>query len=184
MSSTLGCLIATCVALGCTFFAIRAIRPIGRTGRDPNADREEEVLPSAPLQRMAWWTLAAGFLLSVAIVGTVVKNGPSAFHGDPTVRVPVTIVTVCGAVLCFLPTIFLRLRVANRHFLLDERDREILGRAPAVQSTAMLVCVAIWSVVLTEVYWDRGQVPIVYLSLIFWSCFLIGCGILLGYGRR
>jgi hypothetical protein len=69
---------------------------------------------------------------------------------------------------------------------MDERDREIMNRAPAVRSAAALVTLAAWSVVLTEAYRDEGSVPLIFPNLIFASTFMVSVlarsvGVLLGY---
>jgi hypothetical protein len=51
-----------------------------------------------------------------------------------------------------------------------------------------VVSVAAWSIILTEAYWEAGQVPVAFLTLIFWSCLLVSTmalpvGVLIGYRR-
>jgi hypothetical protein len=71
---------------------------------------------------------------------------------------------------------------------LDERDKLIMAKAPNVQYLAVLFSVVAWGIVLTEVFRDQGQVPVIYLTLIMISTLIIGtiaqsAGILLGYWR-
>ena len=73
--------------------------------------------------------------------------------------------------------------------IVDERDEQILADAPMAQVFGMLACLTVWIVVLSEVYWDAGQVPIVLLSSIFYSTILVAAltlpiGILLAYSAR
>ena len=73
--------------------------------------------------------------------------------------------------------------------MIDERDREILARSFSVESMLVILSLAAWTVILTEVFWDEGAVPLGYLQLIFWSTFILGAfgrslGIVLGYRRE
>jgi len=70
----------------------------------------------------------------------------------------------------------------------DERDRLIMERAPRFQFLAVLFSLTAWVIVLTEVFRDQGQVPVIYLTLILISTLIIGTiaqalGILFGYWR-
>jgi len=71
---------------------------------------------------------------------------------------------------------------------IDERDKLIMSRAPRIQWLAIIFSLAAWIIVLTEAYWDQGQVPVVFLTLIFISTLVVSTlaeslGILIGYWR-
>jgi uncharacterized membrane protein len=104
------------------------------------------------------------------------------------VRLPVTALMLAALVASLVPMLVARRRVTSR-VLVDERDLEILARAPRVQGAAVLVCLALWTVALMEAFRAAGQVPMAFVVLVFWSC-LVGhalalpVGILVGYRRR
>ena len=69
----------------------------------------------------------------------------------------------------------------------DERDRLILGRTPVVQLWAVIFSLVIWTIVLTESYWDQG-IPPIFMYLVFMSTLIVSAvaqsiGILIGYWR-
>jgi hypothetical protein len=73
--------------------------------------------------------------------------------------------------------------------VVDERDRAILARSLSVESMIVLLSLVVWTVVLTEVYWDEGVAPVGYFQLLFWSTFVGGAfgrslGIVMGYRRE
>ena len=59
---------------------------------------------------------------------------------------------------------------------------------PLAEGGPMIVTLAAWLIGLQEVFWAVGQVPAVYLYLIFWSVLLVKglalpVGILVGFRR-
>jgi uncharacterized membrane protein len=100
----------------------------------------------------------------------------------------VEILLVAGLITYWLLMTHGLLRTDQSRVMIDERDKAILERAPTVQAQAMVVSVAAWAIILTEVYWETGQVPVAFLVLIFWSCLLVSAmalpmGVLIGYRR-
>ena len=90
-----------------------------------------------------------------------------------------------GVPLVYLIVVNLTLRKSGQ---VDERDRLIMERAPRIQFLAVLFSLIAWVIVLTEVFRDQGQVPVIYLNLIMISTLIIGTiaqslGILIGYWR-
>ena len=68
---------------------------------------------------------------------------------------------------------------------IDERDRLILGRAPVVQLWAVIFSLVIWTIVLTETYWDQG-IPPIFMYIVFIATLVVSAvaqsiGILIGY---
>jgi hypothetical protein len=64
-----------------------------------------------------------------------------------------------------------------------------MGRAPVVQLWAVFISLAVWSITLTEIYWDQGQIPVIFPYLVFMSLFIVNVlsqsiGILVGYWRN
>jgi hypothetical protein len=179
---------AVLVALAFTALAARAAlsrrepRAAG-VGEDVGGD-----LPPTPLQRVAWWTLAAGIVFAAAVVGALATFGVRRFLEDAGVRLPVTGLMLATIASSLAPMILAR-RGVKSGALVDERDLEILGRAPRVQGGAVLVCQALWTAAFMEVFRTEGTVPMAFVVVACWSCFVVHAlalpvGILLGYRRR
>ncbi len=63
-----------------------------------------------------------------------------------------------------------------------------MGKAPIIQLWAVSISLAVWSIALTEIYWDQGQIPVIFPYLILMSLFIVNVlsqsiGILIGYWR-
>jgi hypothetical protein len=146
-------------------------------------------LPATPLQRLAAWGLLAGLLPVIGAGAMVVWYGPQTIYDDDALRLVFTLLLLLVVVVFLVTTVLLKTWVTRADATLDERDRAILGRAPAFQSTAMLLTMAAWLVPLIEHFHSAGAVPLFYLYLIFWSCWAVSLlalplGILIGYRRR
>jgi len=129
--------------------------------------------------------LGIGIALAIAlIVVIIVKGDVTTFDEDLGFRLIVYAVWV-GVPLAYLIVVNLTLRKPEQ---LDERDRLIMGRAPQVQLLAVIFSLVAWVIVLTEVFHDQGQVPVIYLTFIMISTLIISTlaqslGILIGYWR-
>ena len=139
----------------------------------------------APLQKRALYSLGIGIALAIAlIVVIIVKGDVTTFDEDLGFRLIVYALWV-GVPLAYLIVVNLTLRKPEQ---LDERDRLIMGRAPQVQLLAVIFSLVAWVIVLTEVFHDQGQVPVIYLTFIMISTLIISTlaqslGILIGYWR-
>ena len=139
----------------------------------------------APLQKRALYSLGIGIALAIAlIVVIIVKGDVTTFDEDLGFRLIVYAVWV-GVPLAYLIVVNLTLRKPGQ---LDERDKLIMGRAPQVQLLAVIFSLVAWVIVLTEVFHDQGQVPVIYLTFIMISTLIISTlaqslGILIGYWR-
>lgn len=132
-----------------------------------------------PLNKHAWLSLVIGVVVALVMLVVVSIEGPRSFDENPGAQL-----TVTGLFVVALVTYALTMRAALRD--VDERDREIVNQAPAVQLIAALVTLAVWASVLTRVYGEDGSVPLVFPSLMCWSTFIVSVlarstGILLGY---
>jgi len=137
----------------------------------------------APLQKRALYGLAFGVVWAIAIIVVfIVKGGVSTFTEDQGFRIVIDVLWVGG--LIFYGILMLTLRKQSQ---VDERDRLILGRAPVVQLWAVIFSMVIWTIVLTESYWDQG-IPPIFMYLVFMSTLIVSAvaqsiGILIGYWR-
>ena len=139
----------------------------------------------APLQRRAFYGLIIGFVWIVAIIVVfVLKGGVGAFNEDQGFRLIIDGLWIGGLVAYLI----LFETVLNRPGRVDERDRLILNKAPRFQWLAVIFSLVAWVIALSESYRDEGQVPVVFLYLIFMSVLIVSMigqaiGILIGYRR-
>jgi hypothetical protein len=139
----------------------------------------------APLQKRALYSLSAGLILTAALITCfIIKGDVTAFDADEGFRYLVYAVLI-GVPLVYLILVNLTLRKPTQ---IDERDRRIMERAPRVQLIAIYFTLAAWIIILTEVYRETGQIPDVFLTIIFISVLIISTlaqslGILIGYWR-
>ncbi|MFC1984205.1 hypothetical protein ACFLVO_04265 [Chloroflexota bacterium] len=139
----------------------------------------------APLQKRALYSLGVGVVLAIALIMVfILKGDVTTFDEDLGFRLIVYALWV-GVPLASLIVVNLTLRKPEQ---VDERDRLIIGRAPNVQLLAVIFSLVAWVIVLTELYWAQGHVPVIYLTLIMISTLIIStiaqsAGILIGYWR-
>ncbi len=153
-----------------------------------DGEGEDAKGPMAPLQKQAWWGLCIGLATTVVILIVFIDRGATNYMHDRGMRLLVLGIFFTGMTLYLVMLAVMRARYGRNGIVEDERDRMIKARAPAVQLIAVLVLLGLWSIALTETYWDRGEVPIVYPDLMFWSCFIVAIltnsvAILIGYRR-
>ena len=139
----------------------------------------------APLQKRALYSFVIGLVLTISLVAFLVVQGDvTAFDRDPNLRLIMYAVLI-GVPLVYLILVNLTLRKPTQ---VDERDRLIIERSSRTQWLAVIFSLVTWTIALTEIYRDQGQVPIAFLNLIFMSTLIISAlaqslGILLGYWR-
>jgi len=137
----------------------------------------------APLQKRALYSFVIGLVLTIALIAVFVAQGDiTAFDRDQNLRL-ITYAVLIGVPLIYLILINLTLRKSTQ---LDERDRLITEKSSRAQWLAVIFTLVVWTIALTEVYRDQGQVPIVFLKLIFTSTLIFSTlaqslGILVGY---
>jgi hypothetical protein len=140
----------------------------------------------APLQKRALLSFLIGFAFTIALVVVLLLEGDvNAFNSDETLRW-ITYAALIGVPLTYLILIDITLRKPTQ---LDERDRLIILKSGRVQWLAVIFTMVAWTVSLTEIYHDQGQIPIVFVSLVFFSILIISIlaqslGILIGYWRE
>jgi len=144
-------------------------------------------LPAAPLEKLGWVGLAVTTAVGLGLAALVVFEGVSFFEENAVARGTFWIVMLGG--MGVWGAAWYVIKRTSGQAVVDERDRAILARSISVESMIVLLSLVTWTVVLTEVYWDEGAVPIAYLQLIFWSTFIGGAfgrslGIILGYHRE
>ncbi len=145
-------------------------------------------LPTTPLQRTSRWTLAVGLVLAAAAAGVVLWFGPETTFDDDQVRLAFTLLLLAVVVVLGGAHMFIKRAADRNSSLMDERDRAILERAPAIQGSGTILTLAVWVIGLTERFHAPGSVPLSHLMLLFWSCLVVNLlalpvGILMGYRR-
>jgi hypothetical protein len=114
-------------------------------------------------------------------------RGATSFHEDRATRLLLLGLMAAGGAAYLVVLLFTR--APHGEVDLDERDQRILREAPGIQSAAIMITLALWTVVLTEKYWAQGSIPIAYPYLILMSALIVHLlalcvGILLGYRRE
>ena len=147
-----------------------------------------ELLPPAPVQRLAkgaLWVIAA---LVAAAVAVIVVYGPQAWRDSDPVRWTVTGLML--AALLVLLWFNLRVKALRERDdgSFDERDDIILARACGGVGGAMMGVTAVWMIALIESHRATGLVPSYWLHLLFWSLVMTNVlasmgGIVLSYRR-
>jgi len=138
----------------------------------------------APLQKRALYSLVIGVVLAIALILVIVAKGVTTFDEDQGFRLIVYALWV-GVPLVYLIVVNLTLKKPGQ---VDERDKLIMEKAPGVQILAVIFSLAAWMIILTEVYHEQGQIPVVFLTLIFISTLIVSTlaqslGILIGYWK-
>jgi len=142
----------------------------------------------APLQRRALISLVLGLVwTAVLVVLFVTRGGIEGFMNDTPTRVLLSVLFVALLTSVAFLGVPWKAR-SGRGVDVDERDLEILRRAPRVQLTAMMLTLAAWVIGLTEYYWDQGSIPIMWPYLMMMTTILVSTlaqslGVLIGYRR-
>ena len=137
----------------------------------------------APLQKRAFYGLIFGVVWTIAIIVVfLLEGGAPAFNKDQTFRLTMDGIWIGGLVV-YLALLYPILRKRN---LVDERDKLIYDRSPRTQWLAVIFALVAWVIGLAEGYHTQGQVPVVFLYLMFFSVLIVSAiaqciGILLGY---
>jgi L-asparagine transporter-like permease len=145
----------------------------------------------APLQKRAWYGLIIGILwAAVTLVVFITGGGVDEFTKNQSFRILMDALFI-GWLIVYM--IILRSTLALRKprkgkVSVDERDMAILNRAPLIQLWTVIISLVVWAISLTEIYWNQGAIPIMYMYIIFFSSLVVStlaqsAGILIGYWR-
>ena len=147
-----------------------------------------EVMPPAPVQRLAARFRAAIIVLGAAAAALVGYHGPQAWWNEDPVRLTVTALLLVALVLLLLFHLRVKALRDRADGSLDERDEVILARSCGGVGGAMMAVTAVWMIALTEAHNETHLLPTYYLYLVFWSLVMTNvvaslAGILLAYRR-
>jgi hypothetical protein len=138
----------------------------------------------APLQKRALYGLVFGIVWATALILVfILKGGAAVFDEDAAFRLLIDGLWVGGLIvyLVLFETI-----IRTKRF--DERDRIIIDRSARVQWLALIFSMVGWIIGLSEHFHQQGQVPVVFLYIMFIFTLLVStiaqsAGILIGYWR-
>jgi hypothetical protein len=137
----------------------------------------------APLQKRALYGLIFGivWIIAMALV-FILKGGAAAFDTDGNFRLIMDGIWI-GGLIVYLVLLY---PVVKKPTQVDERDKLILDRSPRTQWLAVVFTLVAWVIGLSEGFHTQGQVPTVFLYLMFFSILIVSSiaqcvGILLGY---
>jgi hypothetical protein len=139
----------------------------------------------ATLQKRALYGLVFGIAWAAAMAAIFfVKGGASTFDKDTGFRLIIDGLWIGGLVV-YLALFATIMRIPTKF---DERDRTIMDRSTRAQWLAVILSLVAWMVGLSEGYHSEGQIPVVFLYLIFISTLVVSsvaqsAGILIGYWR-
>jgi hypothetical protein len=164
---------------------VRTLRAMQARKGIVNHGDESLTIPMAALQQRALWNIFSMFVGMGIMVWLFSGHEVTDFFEDDRFRIWLTSVIV----LTLLINLLLMLPTSRRgrwSKLFDERDELVLSRASAFQLTGLLCLSVIWTIGLTEHYWNAGSIPIDIPYLMFWSNFLMlflsrSIGIVYGY---
>ncbi len=137
----------------------------------------------APLQKRALFGLVFGVVWIAAMMAVfLLKGGAQAFDQDADFRLLIDGLWIGG----LLVHLALFATITRQRAKFDERDKLVLDRSARAQWSAVLFSLVAWVIGLSEFYRSEGQIPIVFLYVIFIFTLAIGSlaqsvGILIGY---
>ena len=137
----------------------------------------------APLQKRAIYSFIVGLVLAAAVIVILLMQGDITAFDDKLNTRMLMYAAIVGVPLIYLILVNISLRKPTQ---IDERDKSIMQKSGSIQFLIIILSLAAWTIGLTEVYSDQGQLPVEYLNLIFMSILIISplaqsIGILIGY---
>jgi len=153
------------------YLGIKAMQSI-RANRllEGGADADEKI-PMALLQQRSLWNILSMFVGIALMMWLFAGHPVSGFFENDSLRMSITAVLV----VTLMANLFLMLPTSKKgkwSDAYDERDEIVLQRATSFQTFGLFGINVIWSLGLTEYYWDAGSIPIDIPYLMFWSNFL------------
>lgn len=139
----------------------------------------------APLQKRALYGLLFGIVWAAALILVfILKGGAAAFDEDTAFRLLIDGLWIGGLVVYLV----LFQTIVRKPGQFDERDKAVMDRSAKIQWMALLFSMVGWIIGLSEHFHETGQVPIIFLYLMFIFTLLVSAvaqaaGILIGYWR-
>jgi hypothetical protein len=139
----------------------------------------------APLQKRSLYALLLEVIWALAIIVVFISQGGAAkFNSSASFRIIMDGMWVGGLILYW----WLFSSFNRQPDKFDERDKTVIERAVKAQWWAVVLSLVGWIIGLSEHYHAQGQIPVIFLSLIFFSTLIASTlaqsiGILYGYWR-
>lgn len=142
-----------------------------------------------PVQRSALFRLFFGILVSLAAGWVLLTRGMEQYLHDDTARRLIALVGLSAIVFWLLDSLLTRRTKANGDSVLDERDRVIVYRATHWTLVGVLAYIGGGAIVLTETFYEEGQLSVSYVFLGAMSVLLVAfilqaATILMAYWRH
>lgn len=162
---------------------VRAVR-----AADQEMSRSGETLASTPLQRVATISLISTVAFAGPGLGVLLYGGVDRWNESAGQRVLVSVLSLTGVVAATVPILLTRWAANRGRLVLDERDIDVLHRAPEAQSWVLLLTLTAWTIALTERFVQVGAVPVPWIQVAFLTMLVswalaLPLGIVLGYRR-
>ena len=139
----------------------------------------------APLQKRSLFALLLETLWALAIILVFIsQGGATKYDTNASFRLIMDGMWLGGLILYW----WLFSSFDRRPSQFDERDKKVIDRVSKVQWWAVILSLVVWVISLSEHYHAQGQIPVIFLSLIFFSTLIASTlaqsvGILFGYWR-
>jgi hypothetical protein len=138
----------------------------------------------APLQKRALYSLIIGLILAAGLIAVFTIKGIDTLNGESGYRFIIYALWI-GVPLVYGILVNMTMRKPTQ---VDERDRRIIEQSARTQLLGIIFSLAAWTIILTEVYHDAGEIPTIFVTIIFISVLVISTlaqslGILLGYWK-
>ncbi len=159
----------------------------GRRARLTAEERSElAAAPMPKLQKRALLSTAVGLITLGALSAILTTYGAAEYWDNDDLRLTVVGIFIAGMALHVGLLTAMVSPLWSEESQFDERDRQVLAQAPAVQTGLVLLTLAAWNTSLVTRFHDQGAVPTVYLYLIFGTVVLVSLighsvGIVVGY---
>lgn len=174
--------IGIAVTLG-VFAVVHAIR-----AAQQDVSPTGETLATTPLQRVARASLTGTFAFAGPGLGVLLFGGIDRWSVSTGQRLLVSVLALMGVIAATVPILLTRWAAKQGRLVLDERDHDVLHRAPEAQSWVLLLTLTAWTIGLTERFFQAGAVPVPWISVAFLTMLVswalaLPLGIVLGYRR-
>ncbi len=154
------------------YMGIRALQRLKERKSQLEAGGEIINIPMAMLQKRSLWNILS-ITIGVLVISWLFKgHAVSEFFADDKLRISITAVIA----LTLMVNLFLMLPTSKKgrfSNMFDERDELVLTKASNFQIVGLLLLSVVWTIGLTEYYWEAGSIPVDIPYLMFWSNFLM-----------
>ncbi len=131
------------------------------------------ILHFTAVQRSAFLRLLFGVLALVTAGAVFATRGMEGYLHDDTARRIVVLIALSAIAFWLVDSMLTKRTKERGDSVLDERDRVIVCRATHWTLVGVLVYIAGGGIVLTEIFYDEGQISVSYVFLGAMSALLV-----------